>query len=107
MLVHSADETRPLQNGVTLASFGGGEFRRATTHKSIQTRGFSSKSAKTGKGSQIGADRNTLLAGSVSWVSPLKLYLRDGGARGRGEKNGEKEINICFKNSFSAWQREI
>lgn len=94
MLVHSADEMRPLQNGVTLASFrgggGGGCDSACNDAQKHPNKTLLLGISKDGNGSQIGADRNTLLAGSISWVSPLKLYLRDGGREG-GRKMERKK----------------
>lgn len=50
------------------------------------------------------------LAGSDSRlpapISLAELYLQDTGERVR-EKNGEKEINICFKNSSGVAKRNL
>lgn len=37
---------------------------------------------------------------------PAELYLQDTGERGR-KKNGENEINICFKNSLGMAKRNL
>lgn len=93
MLVHSADEMRPLQNGVTLASVGDSEMQECT-----------------GASKQDVPPQNQALRSAPPeippWLEALpgSVYLRDGEG---GRKRGANEINICFKNSFSAWQREI
>lgn len=95
MLVHSADEMRPLQNGVAPASFGDGVIRRATMHESMHTRYFSPKTAKMEKAlrSALTQIPSVLEAFPRFPISPPVTgggALPAGQARERGGKRGRE-----------------
>lgn len=94
MLVHSADEMRPKQDG------GPGELLVCATEPDLLLGG--------GEGEKALRGAPTATPASPRSPHPSAALPAGHEARERaGKKNGENEINICFKNSLGMAKRNL